>query len=185
EMASEIIDAAQEEEQDDGLTKGEREIESKKEAERIRKAKKLRKQLRKRELGLLQYKWPAAMLILTGILAIWTEFVVIWTQNPVVYGFDTFWGGFTFSGNVFFLFPAISGIILIVSGYLAYSNPKATFLSIIPSMMMSMAGGQIYFLISVVTMANEDIELVPTGAPVTMFIVGLVALLSIFLRERE
>ncbi|MHA1637313.1 MAG: hypothetical protein ACTSUB_04795, partial [Candidatus Thorarchaeota archaeon] len=73
-MADAIVDAVEEpyEEDDDGLTKGERLVEHDKESERIRKAKELKKSLRKRELGFLNYRWPAMVLVLSGLLAVWT-----------------------------------------------------------------------------------------------------------------
>ncbi len=184
ELASELIDAVEEDqEEDDALTKSERKIESQKEEERVRKAKELRKQLRRRELGLLQYRWPAAVLILTGVLSIWTEFSVVMLHDPGI-GFDTFWDALFLSGNPFFLFPLLAGGILIILGYFAYSNPKATYLSVIPAMMMAMAGMNVYFLISFGLQINPDAMLMATGTPLTMLLAGLLSLLSILLREK-
>ncbi|NHJ13375.1 MAG: hypothetical protein EAX95_06840 [Candidatus Thorarchaeota archaeon] len=191
EMAEEIIDAVEDEQQDeDALTKREREIERKKEEERVKKAMELKKQLRKRELGLLHYRWPALVLILSGILAIWTEFLVVMTHEAGV-GFDTFWDVFLFGAfdqapyNGFFIFPLVAGTLLIVLGFFAYSNPKATYFSAIPAMMMAMAGMNVYFFVSVTLQLIPNVELASTGVPMTMLIVGVLSLISIALREKE
>ncbi len=188
-MAEEIVDAVfeeSEEDVEDGLTRKEKEVEKKKEAERIRKARKLKKQLRKRELGVLHYRWPAIILVISGLLAIWTEFVSIMVHPPEV-GFDTFLDGVMLTGNSFFLFPVFAGILLIISGVLAYNYPRAPYISIIPAMMMVMSGAMVYFLVSFAIAADPNMEgqVLATGVPVTMFIIAIVALLSIALREKE
>ncbi len=190
-MASEIMDAVDEEEvEDDGLTDRERKIEREKEEERVRKAKELRKQLRKRELGLLHYRWPALTLIMAGIMAIWTEFLVVMNHEPGV-GFDTYWEVFTVGVhgqppyNGFFIFPLVAGGMLVVFGILAYSNPKATYLSVIPAMMMAMAGMSVFFFVSVALQGVPDAQISSTGVPFTMIIVGVLALISIALKEKE
>ncbi|MFW9920534.1 MAG: hypothetical protein ACFFED_13100 [Candidatus Thorarchaeota archaeon] len=195
EMAEAIVDAVEEERStvndEDALTKMEREVEADKEQERIRRAKELKKQLRRREIGLLYYRWPAAVLILSGILAIATEFLPIWVQEEAVFGFYTFWEGFIVAGSVFWLFPIASGAIMIVLGYFAYARPKTTFLAVIPAMLMAMAGSQVYFLITAAYTAAEiagtpiDFAFMATGTPLQMIIVALLALLSIAIREKE
>ncbi len=188
-MAEEIADAVFEdsgEDVEDGLTRKERELEKKKGDERTRKARKLKKQLRKRELGVLHYRWPAAILVISGLLAIWTEFLVVMVHPPEV-GFGTFFEVVLLTGNPFFLFPILAGILLIISGVLAYNYPRAPYVSIIPAMMMVMAGAMVYFLVSFAIAANPDMEgqVLATGVPVTMFIIAIVALISIALREKE
>ncbi|MHA2302026.1 MAG: hypothetical protein ACXACD_13855 [Candidatus Thorarchaeota archaeon] len=190
ELASELIDAVGEDQnEDDALTKRERKVEKEKEEERIRKAKELKKQLRRKELGLLQYRWPAIVLLLTGILSIWTEFSDVMYHDPGM-GFDTFWGVFVNGSgtlqafNIFFIFPLISGSILVVLAYFAYSNPKATFLSVFPALMMAMSGMNVYFWISVALQAFPSASIGPTGTPMTMLLTGVLSLLSILLRER-
>lgn len=188
-MAEEIADAVFEEsgeDVEDGLTRKERELEKKKGDERTRKARKLKKQLRKRELGVLHYRWPAAILVISGLLAIWTEFLAVMVHPPEV-GFDTFFEVVLLTGNPFFLFPILAGILLIISGVLAYNYPRAPYVSIIPAMMMVMAGAIVYFLVSFAIAANPDMEgqVLATGVPVTMFIIAIVALISIALREKE
>ncbi|MHA1925711.1 MAG: hypothetical protein ACXABV_14260 [Candidatus Thorarchaeota archaeon] len=190
ELASELIDAVGEDQnEDDALTKRERKVEKEKEEERIRKAKELKKQLRRKELGLLQYRWPAIVLLLTGILSIWTEFSDVMYRDPGM-GFDTFWGVFVNGSgtlqafNIFFIFPLISGSILVVLAYFAYSNPKATFLSVFPALMMAMSGMNVYFWISVALQAFPSASIGPTGTPMTMLLTGVLSLLSILLRER-
>ncbi|MCK4279886.1 MAG: hypothetical protein KAW94_04865 [Candidatus Thorarchaeota archaeon] len=188
-MAEEIADAVFEEsgeDVEDGLTQKERELEKKKGNERTRKARKLKKQLRKRELGVLHYRWPAAILVISGLLAIWTEFLAVMVHPPEA-GFDTFFEVVLLTGNPFFLFPILAGILLIISGVLAYNYPRAPYIAIIPAMMMVMAGAMVYFLVSFAIAANPDMEgqVLATGVPVTMFIIAIVALISIALREKE
>jgi len=187
-MAEEIVDAVfeeSEEDVEDGLTRKEKEVE-KKEQERIKKARKLKKQLRKRELGVLHYRWPAAILVISGLLAIWTEFVAVMVHPPEV-GFDTYFEVVVLTGNPFFLFPVLAGILLIISGVLAYNHPRAPYISIIPAMMMVMAGAMVYFLVSFAVTVDPDLEgqVSATGVPVTMFIIAIVALFSIAMREKE
>ena len=188
-MAEEIADAVFEEsgeDVEDGLTRKEKELEKKKGDERTRKARKLKKQLRKRELGVLHYRWPAAILVISGLLAIWTEFLAVMVHPPEA-GFDTFFEVVLLTGNPFFLFPILAGILLIISGVLAYNYPRAPYIAIIPAMMMVMAGAMVYFLVSFAIAANPDMEgqVLATGVPVTMFIIAIVALISIALREKE
>ncbi|MCK5302194.1 MAG: hypothetical protein KAJ96_03555 [Candidatus Thorarchaeota archaeon] len=188
-MAEDIADAVfeeSEEDVEDGLTRKEKEVEKKKEEERVRKARILRRQLRKRELGVLHYRWPAVMLIISGLLAIWTEFVAVMVHPPEV-GFDTYFEVFISTGGLFFLFPALAGIILIISGVVAYNNPRAPYLSVIPAMMMVMAGAMVYFLVSFAVTVDPSMEgqVFATGVPITMFIIGVTALLSIAMREKE
>ncbi|RDE11590.1 MAG: hypothetical protein C4K49_11665 [Candidatus Thorarchaeota archaeon] len=185
-MAEEIAHSVEPETaiEDDGLTRRERVIVKSKEEERIRKARELKKQLRKRELGIVRYRWPALTLILSGVLSIWTEFLAVMVHPPDA-GFDSFFEA-TFSqyGGGFFLFPAIAGAIMVVCGVLAYTKPKTTFLSVIPAMMMAMAGMYVFFLISI----GQQLD--PTGysvtaTPFTMLLIALISLISIMLREKE
>ena len=188
-MAEEIADAVfeeSEEDVEDGLTRKEKEVEKKKEEERVRKARILRRQLRKRELGVLHYRWPAVMLIISGLLAIWTEFVAVMVHPPEV-GFDTYFEVVVSTGGLFFLFPVLAGIILIISGVIAYNNPRAPYLSVIPAMMMVMSGAMVYFLVSFAVTFDPNMEgqVYATGVPITMFIIAVTSLLSIAMREKE
>ncbi len=185
-MAEEIADAVFEESEEDGLTRKEKEIENRKAEERARKARNLKRQLRKRELGVLHYRWPAAILIISGVLAIWTEFVAVMVHPPGV-GFDTFFDAFLSTGGIFFLFPALAGIILIISGAIAYNDPRAPYVSVIPAMMTVMAGANVYFWVTIAVTVDPNMEglVLATGVPVTMIIAGVTALLSIALREKE
>ncbi|MHA1927999.1 MAG: hypothetical protein ACTSV2_05385 [Candidatus Thorarchaeota archaeon] len=193
-MADAIVDAVEEpyEEDDDGLTKGERLVEHDKESERIRKAKELKKSLRKRELGFLNYRWPAMVLVLSGLLAVWTEFLTVTVADDVaialgVTGMKTFWEEMFARSNIYFAFPIICGVILITLGIFAYSNPKVTYLSVIPAMLMASTGAtvlfQITFAVSIVPDAAGHLQ--ATGTPYTMLIVAVMAILSIMLREKE
>ncbi|TFF91443.1 hypothetical protein EU545_04055 [Candidatus Thorarchaeota archaeon] len=185
EMAQEIVRAVEEQEDsEDGLTEREREIERQKEEERIRKAKELKKQLRKRELGLLHYRWPAAVLVLAGILAILTEFGQVMTRPPEI-GFDSFLQGFSMTGNIFFLFPVIAGAVFILCGIWAYSDPRAAFASLIGAALMAMSAAQVYFLVGFALAANPDTEVATTNIPLSMFIVAALSILAIFMREKE
>ncbi|MEE8182072.1 MAG: hypothetical protein V3T87_02035 [Candidatus Thorarchaeota archaeon] len=188
-MAEEIADAVfeeSEEDAEDGLTRKERDVEKNKEEERARKARILKRQLRKRELGVLHYRWPAVILITSGLLAIWTQFVAVMVHPPEV-GFDTYFEVFVSSGGLFFLFPTLAGIILIISGVIAYNDPRAPYLSVIPAMMMVMAGAMVYFLVSFAVTADPNMEghVFATGVPISMFIIAIAALLSIAMREKE
>ncbi|NOR38683.1 MAG: hypothetical protein GQ580_03740 [Candidatus Thorarchaeota archaeon] len=188
-MAEEIADAVLEESDEDvedGLTRKEKEVEKNKEEERARKARILRRQLRKRELGVLHYRWPAVILITSGLLAISTEFLPVMVHPPGV-GFDTYFDVFISTGGLFFLFPVIAGIILIISGVIAYNDPRAPYLSIIPAMMMTMAGAMVYFLVSFAVTVDPNLEgqVFATGMPISMFIIAIAALLSIAMREKE
>jgi len=188
-MAEEIVDAVfeeSEEDVEDGLARKEKEVEKKKEEERIKKARKLKKQLRMRELGVLHYKWPTTILVISGLLAIWTEFVPVMVHPPTI-GFDTYFEVVVLTGNLFFLFPVLAGILLIISGVIAYNDPRAPYISIIPAMMMVMAGAMVYFLVSFAVTVDPNLEglVLATGMPVTMFIIAIVALFSIAMREKE
>ncbi|MHA1909616.1 MAG: hypothetical protein ACW98Y_20115 [Candidatus Thorarchaeota archaeon] len=187
EMSDAIIDAVNKErvEDDDAFSKPERKVERTKEEERILKAKELKKQLRMRELGILRYRWPTAVLLISGIFSILTEFLDIWVQIPnpdPAYGFDSYWAAFIFNPNVFWLFPIISGSILIVISYFAYTRPKYTFISIIPAMMMAIAGAFPFLLIEI---AFGVVEIEMTLVPIQMVIVAILSLLAIAMREKE
>ena len=184
-MAGEIVRTVEEDKTaDDGLTGRERAIEKTKQAERIRKAKELRKQLRKKELGLVKYRWPALVLWLGGALSIWSQFLVVMVHPPGI-GFDNFVDGFTRSGNLFFLFPVVAGIVTIACGVFAYSNPKATFVSLVPAMMMAMSGMNVYFLIDFALAVDPEVQVSATGIPLTMLLTALISLLAILLRNKE
>ena len=193
-IAEELIDAVDEEagpdDVRDGLTKRERQIESKRMSERERKAEELRKQLRKRSLGLLNYRWPAMMLVFSGIMAIMSNFLQVMTRLegvPPDVGFNTFIDAFILSGGSIYLFPIIAGSFMIVLSFFSYRNPKATWLALIPAMMMFMAGGSVYFLVTfAVTFQPELTGLIyATGVPISMLLSGGIDLLAIYMREKE
>lgn len=193
-MAADLIDAIDDEMIDDdvgdGLTKKEREIEVSRESERKRKAQELKKQLRKRQLGFLTYRWPALVLIFGGILAISTEFLQVMIREPGVppeVGFDTFVDALLRTGGVFYIFPVIAGGFMIILSYFAYENPRATLLAIIPAGMLVMSGGYVFFLIEfAVAYQPELIGLIySTLTPISMIIAGVIAILAIILREKE
>jgi hypothetical protein len=79
----------------------------------------------------------------------------------------------------------MAGIIMIISALISYYNPKGTFISVIPAMMMVIAGANVYYFIDIAHVVNPNIEIIATGVPLTMIIFGLVALLSIGIREKE
>ena len=191
EMSDAIISAVKDDQNmsddEDALSKGERRVELGKEEERILKAKQLKKELRKRELGILRYRWPTTVLVISGIFAIMTQFLAVWNQVSAFYVFNNYWEAFLFSANGFWLFPLISGIILIVIGFFAYTRPKATYFAVIPAMMMAMAGSMVYFLIELVAVGLPDFsnEIIATLAPIEMLVVAVLALLSIAIREKE
>ncbi|MFW9956682.1 MAG: hypothetical protein ACFFCT_01310 [Candidatus Odinarchaeota archaeon] len=193
-IAGELIDAIDEEagpdEVRDGLTQRERQIESKRMSERERKAEELRKQLRRRSLGLLNYRWPAALLIFSGILAIMSNFLQVMTRLegvPPEVGFNTFIDAFMLSGGVIYLFPIIAGLFMIILSYFSYTNPKATWLALIPALMLFMAGGSVYFLVTFAVSFQPELTglIYATGVPLSMFIAGGIALIAIYMREKE
>ncbi|MHA2026837.1 MAG: hypothetical protein ACW98U_13140 [Candidatus Thorarchaeota archaeon] len=194
EMADELIDAIDDEADSgavDGLTKKERDIEAGRESERQRKAKELKKQLRKRQLGLINYRWPAIVLILGGVMAISTEFLTVMFRDPIEIppevGFDTFVEAFSRTGGIIYLFPIIAGALMIVLSYFAYSNPRATWLAIIPALLLFMSGGTVYFLVTfAVTLQPLYVDFIyATPVTLTMMLAGIVSLLAIAMRERE
>lgn len=193
-MAEDIVDAiddeADSEHIDDGLTKKEREIEVSRESERQRKALELKKQLRKRQLGMLSYRWPAFVLIAGGLLAISTNFLEVMVRLPGVppeVGFSTFIDALLRSGGVIYLFPLIAGIFMIALSYFARTNPRATWLAIIPAAMLGMAGGTVYFLVTFAVTFDPSLDglIYATPIPLSMIIAGVIALLAIALREKE
>jgi hypothetical protein len=193
-MAEEIIDAIDDEADSDavdGLTKKERKIEEDRGSERQRKAQELRKQLRRRQLGIINYRWPAIVLILGGIMAIISEFLTVMYRDPAVIpsevGFDNFVEAFSRTGGVIYIFPVFAGALMIVLSYFAYSNPRATWLAIIPAMMLIMAGGTVFFLVTFAVTAQPSYTeyIYATPAVLTMIIAGVVALLAVYMREYE
>ncbi len=194
EMADELIDAIDEEADSDavdGLTEREREIEISRESERQRKARELKKQLRKRQLGLINYRWPALVLILGGIMAIMSQFLKVMERDlaviPPEVGFDTFVDAFMRTGGPIYLFPVISGAFMIILSYFAYSNPRATWLAIIPAALLIMSGGTVYFLITLGVSAQPQYTdfIYATPVALSMVIAGVVALLAIAMKEAE
>ena len=193
-MAEDLIDAiddvSDEDDVGDGLPKKEREIDVSRESERQRKAQELRKQLRRRQLGILTYRWPAFVLIVGGFLAITTEFLQVIIREPGVppeVGFNTFIDALLRSGGVIYLFPVIGGVFMIVLSYFAYKNPRATWLALIPAAMLAMAGSTVYFLVTFAVTADPTLEglIYASPTPISMIIAAVVALLAVALKEKE
>jgi len=193
-LAEELVDAVDEDAEidqaSDGLTIRERHIESKRMSERERKAEELRKQLRKRSLGLLTYRWPAMMLVFCGIMAIISNFLQVMTRLegvPPEVGFNTFVDAFLLTGGAVYLFPIVAGSFMIVLSYFSYTTPKATWLALIPSLMLFMAGGNVYYLVTFAVSFQPELTglIYATGVPLSMFIAGGIALLAIYMREKE
>jgi len=194
EMAEGLVDAIDDEagphDAGDGLTKRERSIEVSRVTERERKAEELRKQLRKRSLGMLNYRWAAGSLVIGGILAIISNFMQAMTRGAIVppeVGFDTFWDGFLLYGGVYFILPIISGVFMIILAYFAYSTPKYTWLALIPGMILAMAGLFVYFLVTfAVTYQPEFTDVLYVAiAPIIMIVSAVFNLVAIALREKE
>ena len=193
-LAEELVDAiddgADHAQEGDGLTTRERHIESKRVSERERKAEELRKQLRKRSLGLLNYRWPAMMLVFSGIMAVMSNFLQVMTRLegvPPEVGFNTFIDAFLVTGGVVYLFPVVAGSFMIVLSYFSYTTPKATWLALIPSLMLFMAGGNVYYLVTFAVSFQPELTglIYATGIPLSMFIAGGIGLLAIYMREKE
>ena len=194
EMAEDLVDAIDDEADTDvvgdGLTKRERNIEVSRVSERERKAEELKKQLRKRSLGMLNYRWAAGLLIIGGILAIISNFMQAMTRGSIVppeVGFDTFWSGFLTWGGVYFILPIISGVFMIILAYFAYTTPKYTWLALIPGMILAMAGLFVYFLITFAVTYQPELtdELYAAFAPIIMIVAAVFNLAAIALKERE
>ena len=193
-MAEDLIDAideyVDEGDEGDGLTKKEREIEVSRGSERQRKAQELKKQLRKRQLGMLTYRWPAFVLILGGLLAISTQFLEVMVRQPGVppeIGFNTFVDAFLLYGGVLFLFPIIAGVFMIVLSYFSYRDPRATWLALIPAALLGMAGGEVYFLVTFAVTADPTLEglIYASPTPLVMIVAAVISLLAIALKEKE
>ncbi|MFW9844190.1 MAG: hypothetical protein ACFFEV_06430 [Candidatus Thorarchaeota archaeon] len=194
EMAEDLVDAIDDEADSDdvgdGLTKRERSIEVSRVAERERKAEELRKQLRKRSLGMLNYRWATGTLIIGGIIAIITNFVQVMTRGPSVpsdVGFNTFLDAFFLTGGAIYVFPLIAGAFMIILSYFAYTTPKYTWLALIPGIMLAMSGFVVYFLITFAVTAQPELteDLYATFGPILMIIAAATNLIAIFLKEKE
>ena len=195
EMAEDLVDAIDDEagsdDVEDGLTKRERGIESSRVTERERKAEELRKQLRKRSLGMLNYKWAAGSLIIGGILAIISNFAQAMTRGPLSLaadvGFYSFLDAFMATGGAIYVFPVIAGIFMIILSYFSYTKPRYTWLALIPGIMLAMAGFIVYFLITFAVTAQPDLtdDLYAAFAPIIMVVAAAINLIAIFLKEKE
>ena len=193
EMAEDLVDAIDDEagSSDDGLTQRERRIESGRASERERKAEELRKQLRKRSLGMLNYRWAAGFLLIGGVIAIITNFVQAMTRGPLSIaadvGFNTYLEAFLMTGGAIYIFPIIAGAFMIILSYFAYTNPKYTWLSLVPGIMLAMAGFTVYFLVSFAVVAQPDLldDLYAAFAPIFMIVAAAFNVIAIFLKEKE
>ena len=193
-MAEDLVDAIDDEagsKVDDGLTKRERKIEVGRVAERERKAEELKKQLRKRSLGMLNYRWASYSLIIGGILAIISNFTQALTRGPLALlaevGFNTYLDAFLETGGAIYVFPVAAGVIMIILSYFAYTTPKYTWLALIPGLMLAMAGATVYFLVTFAVTAQPELtdDLYAAFAPLLMFISAGINLMAVFLREKE
>lgn len=194
EMAEDLIDAIDDDDEenkaDDGLTKRERSIEISRVREREKKAEELRKQLRKRKLGLLNYRWSAGILIIGGLIAIITNFAQVMTRTEVVpdeVGFYNFIEAFSRTGGAVYLFPAVAGVLMIITGYFAYSTPKHAWFALLPGMLLAWSGATVYFLITFAVTAQPDLsgEVYATFIPLLMFILAAFNAIAIIVREYE
>jgi len=193
-MAEDLVDAidndADQEDGDDGLTKRERSIEVSRTAEREKKAQKLKKQLRKRSLGMLNFRWPMYLLVIGGIIAILTNFLQIMVRNPIIppeVGFYNFIEAFSKTGGAIYLFPIVAGVIMIIFGYFAYTTPKYAWLALIPAIMLGMAGATVYFLITFAVDNQPQFtgEIYASIIPLVMFLVAGLNLVAITVKETE
>jgi len=193
-MAEDLVDAidneAEQKDVDDGLTKRERSIEISRTAEREKKAQKLKKQLRKRSLGMLNFRWPMYLLVIGGIIAIITTFLQIMVRTPVVpleIGFYNFIEAFGRTGGAIYLFPIIAGVIMIILGYFAYTTTKYAWLALIPAIMLGMAGGTVYFLITFAVNNQPELtgEIYASIIPLVMFFAAGLNLVAIAVKETE
>ena len=186
ELAEAIVESvsAGESAKEDGLTTREREIERRVAEERRRKGEEVKRRLKSRGVSPLRYRWPAGILLGAALLSVWTEFSVVMVHPPGI-GFDTFFEVYLEYGSVFFLFPIVSGIFLVLCAYWAYTDPRGTFMSIIPAMMMTMSSATVYWLVSFAVAADPNIGVHVTETPLTMLLVAVLCFLAIFMREKE
>ncbi|MGY5859264.1 MAG: hypothetical protein RTU63_07835 [Candidatus Thorarchaeota archaeon] len=193
EMAEDLVDAIDDEagSNDDGLTQRERRIESGRASEREKKAEALKKQLRKRSLGMLNYRWAAGSLLIGGVLAIISNLMQAMTRGPLTIaadvGFYSFLDAFLVTGGAIYLFPIVAGAIMIILSYFAYTQPKYTMIALLPGIMLAMAGFTVYFLITFAVTAQPELtdDLYAAFAPILMIITAGINLLAVFLREKE
>lgn len=194
EMAKDLVDAidkdAEEGNADDGLTKRERTIEISRAKERERKAEELKKQLRKRKLGLLNYRWSAVILIIGGEIAIIANFAQVMIRTaavPTEIGFYTFIEAFQKTGGAIYLFPAVAGIAMIVIAFFTYTTPKYAWVALIPAMLLAWAGATVYFLITFSVTAQPYLagQIYATFTPLLMFILAGLNVVAIIVREYE
>ncbi|MEM2142904.1 MAG: hypothetical protein QXS20_08750 [Candidatus Thorarchaeota archaeon] len=158
--------------------------EERRKLERERKKKELMARLKSKGLGPVHYRWAPSVLVMAGILAIWTNFLVVMEHPPDV-GFDTFWDAYNMTGNVFFLFPLLSGATMMVIAIFAYWEPRFTFLSLVPSAMLGMCTSTVYYLVSFALYADPSSGVAATGTPIGMAMASLCSVLAIGLRDRE
>ncbi|MHA1614259.1 MAG: hypothetical protein ACTSYJ_05395 [Candidatus Thorarchaeota archaeon] len=193
-MAEDLVDAidndADQEDVDDGLTKRERAIEVSRTAEREKKAQKLKKQLRKRSLGMLNFRWPMYLLVIGGGIAIITNFLQVMIRNPIVpteVGFHNFIEAFSKTGGAIYLFPIVAGVIMIILGYFAYTTPRYAWVSLIPAIMLGMAGATVYFLITFAVDNQPHLtgEIYASIIPLVMFLAAGLNLVAIAVKETE
>ncbi len=193
-MAEDLVDAIDNEAEqkgvDDGLTKRERSIEISRTAEREKKAQKLKKQLRKRSLGMLNFRWPMYLLVIGGGIAIITNFLQVMIRNPIVppeVGFHNFIEAFSKTSGAVYLFPIFAGVMMIILGYFAYTTPKYAWLALIPAIMLGMAGGTVYFLITFAVDNQPHLtgQIYASITPLVMFFVAGLNLIAIAVKETE
>ena len=123
-------------------------------------------------------------------MAVMSNFLQVMTRLegvPPEVGFDTYIDAFLKTWGAVYLFPVIAGSFMIVLSYFAYTTPKATWLAIVPSLMLFMAGGTVYYLVTFAVTAQPELTglIYATGVPLSMFISGAIALVAIYMRERE
>ena len=106
---------------------------------------------------------------------------------PPEIGFYNFIEAFTKTGGAVYLFPAAAGIAMIIIAYFAYTDPKYAWLAIIPAMLLAMAGGTVYFLITFSVTAQPDLtgQIYSTFTPLLMLILAVFNIGAIIVREYE
>jgi hypothetical protein len=124
------------------------------------------------------------VLILTGLMALWTQFLQVMVRPPDI-GFDSYYTAFLEYGNLFFLTPTISAILMIIIGIISYRDSRGPYLAVIPAMLMGMAGALIYYLVSFALAFDPDAAIAATGTPLSMIIIGVTCLFAVAMRERE
>ncbi|MHA1928745.1 MAG: hypothetical protein ACTSV2_09235, partial [Candidatus Thorarchaeota archaeon] len=102
-------------------------------------------------------------------------------------GFHNFIEAFSKTGGAIYLFPIVAGVIMIILGYFAYTTPKYAWLALIPAIMLGMAGGTVYFLVTFAVDNQPHLtgKIFASITPLVMFFAAGLNLVAIAVKETE